>query len=299
MKESFALDEPQMLARGVDAFKTEMLANLLERGSDAFAPLVFLKEGIYLRLSLCKAIHHKMRILVTIYSMPEKVIHRRGERQNFLGTGQTGQTSLTVGQQKTSQSSDCEGFLKRMLSGSRLFSLLRLGRFFRPSGAVTTSTRTITAVLWTVATGSALAFISTFSRFGSFVSGSFGATAALFGPLFFSPGFRCRSHFGSRKGSAAFDADFEFGDDVRMEAKFDIVFAKGADRMFEMDLAFVEANVELGLELVGDHAGGDGAEHFAVLTGFDRDDADELGEAPGELGHGVEVVGFAFGAAFA
>ena len=59
MKEPFALDEPEMLARGVDAFKTEMLANLLERGSDAFAPLVFLKEGIYLRLPLCKAIHAK------------------------------------------------------------------------------------------------------------------------------------------------------------------------------------------------------------------------------------------------
>lgn len=59
MKESFALDKPQMLARGIDTFKPEMFANLLQGGNDPFAPLMFLKEGIYLRLPLCKAIHHK------------------------------------------------------------------------------------------------------------------------------------------------------------------------------------------------------------------------------------------------
>jgi hypothetical protein len=82
-----------------------------------------------------------------------------------------------------------------------------------------------------------------------------------------------------------------------MKTKFDIVFAKSPNRMFEMNLALVEADIELGLELVGNHAGRDGAEHFAVLASLDGDDADKFGEALGELGHGVELVRFAFGAA--
>jgi hypothetical protein len=126
---------------------------------------------------------------------------------------------------------------------------------------------------------------------------SFGTATAFFGPLLFFPGFGCRRSFDNRKRSAAFDADFEFGDDVGMEAEFDVVFAQNADRVFEMDFSLVESDVELGLELIGDQAGCDGAKHFAVLTSLDGDDADEFGEALGELGHGVEVVGFAFGAA--
>lgn len=67
--------------------------------------------------------------------------------------------------------------------------------------------------------------------------------------------------------------------------------------MFEMHLALVEADVELGLQLIGNQSRGNGAEHFAVLASLDGDDANEFGEALGELGHGVEVMGFAFGTA--
>jgi hypothetical protein len=133
--------------------------------------------------------------------------------------------------------------------------------------------------------------------FACFLAGGFGTTATFFGPLLFFFGFGRRRNFRCWKGSAAFDADFEFCDDVGVEAEFDIVFAEDANRVFEMNLPFVEADVELGLQLIGDRAGGDCAEHFAVLTGFHSDDANEFGEALGELGHGVEIVGFAFGAA--
>ena len=133
--------------------------------------------------------------------------------------------------------------------------------------------------------------------FAGFVSGGFRTTTALFSSLLVFPGFGRRWRFDNGQRSAAFNANFEFGDDVGVKSKFDIVFAKHANGVFEMDLALVEADVELGLELVRDHAGCDGAEHFAVLTRLDGDDANEFGEALGELGHGVEVMGFAFGAA--
>jgi hypothetical protein len=142
-----------------------------------------------------------------------------------------------------------------------------------------------------------LRFFTTFD-FASFFSSSFRTTAAFFGPLpLFFLRLGCGSSFGGWKGSAAFDADFEFGDDVGMEAEFDFVFAKDTNGVFEMNLAFVEADVELGFELIGDHAGSDSAEHFAVLASFDGDDANEFGKALGELGHGVELVSFALGAA--
>src|SRR5262245_37053637 len=64
-----------------------------------------------------------------------------------------------------------------------------------------------------------------------------------------------------------------------------------------MDLPLIEAHVELGLELIGDHARCDSAEHFAVLASLDGDDANEFGKALGELGHGVELMGFAFSTA--
>ena len=66
-----------------------------------------------------------------------------------------------------------------------------------------------------------------------------------------------------------------------------------------MDFPLVERDVELVLQFVGNHAGGDRAEHLAVLARLDLDDADEFGNALGEFGHGVELVRLALGAALA
>ena len=59
MEESFAFDKPEVFPGGVDAFESEMFADFLKGWNGAFAPLVFLKEGVYLRLALSKPIHHK------------------------------------------------------------------------------------------------------------------------------------------------------------------------------------------------------------------------------------------------
>ena len=67
--------------------------------------------------------------------------------------------------------------------------------------------------------------------------------------------------------------------------------------VFELDFFLVERDVELVLQFVGDHAGGDGAEQLAFLAGLDLDDADQLGNALGEFGHGVELMRLALGAA--
>ena len=181
-------------------------------------------------------------------------------------------------------------------SSRPVIRLLRLGRFFW-LGGLFNSSGTITAALGTVATRGALAFIATFGGLGSFVSGSFGAASAFFSPLLVSPHFGCGWQFWSWKRSAAFDADFEFGGDVGVKPEFDVVFAKGADRVFEMDFALIKGDVELGLDLIGDHARCDGAEHFAILASLDRNDANEFGKTLGELGHGVELVCLAFSAA--
>ena len=82
-----------------------------------------------------------------------------------------------------------------------------------------------------------------------------------------------------------------------VEVKLDFVLAQGLDGVFEKDFAFFQDDVELGLQLVGNHARGDGAKHLAVLAGLDRDDGNEVGDALGELGHGAEFVGLAFAAA--
>ena len=42
---------------------------------------------------------------------------------------------------------------------------------------------------------------------------------------------------------------------------------------------------------------GDRAKHLAVFAGLDGNEADELGEALGQVGHGVKLVGFALGPA--
>ena len=83
-----------------------------------------------------------------------------------------------------------------------------------------------------------------------------------------------------------------------MEAKLDDVFAQRLDGVFEEDFPFFEDDVELGLQLVGDHAGGHRAKHLPVLAGLDGDDGDEVGDALGQFGHGAEFVGFACAAAF-
>jgi hypothetical protein len=77
------------------------------------------------------------------------------------------------------------------------------------------------------------------------------------------------------------------------------MLTEGLDRVINMNLTLVERDVELVLELVGDHAGGDRAEHLAIFAGLDLHDAHELGKALGEFGHGVELMSFAFGAALA
>jgi hypothetical protein len=133
--------------------------------------------------------------------------------------------------------------------------------------------------------------------FASFVSGCFRTTTALFGPLLFLPGFGSRWGFHNGQRSAAFDADFEFGGNVGVQAEFDFVFAKNPNGVFEVNLPFVEADVELRLKLIGNHSRGDRAEHFAVLASLDGDNANEFGETLGELGHRVELVRFALGAA--
>jgi hypothetical protein len=59
MEQAFAFNEPEMFPGGVDAFEPEISADFLKSGDDPFAPLMFLKEGVYLRLTLSKPIHTK------------------------------------------------------------------------------------------------------------------------------------------------------------------------------------------------------------------------------------------------
>jgi hypothetical protein len=66
--------------------------------------------------------------------------------------------------------------------------------------------------------------------------------------------------------------------------------------MLEVDLAFVQRDIKLGLELVGNRARSDSAEHLTIFTGLDGDHTNELGQTFGQLGHGIEVVRLAFSA---
>ena len=119
------------------------------------------------------------------------------------------------------------------------------------------------------------------------------AFAALLGDA----SFRSRRFSGSRERSRAFHAQLEHGVHIMMQAQFHFLLAERADGMSQVDFPLVEGDVELMLQFVGDHAGGDGAEHLAIFTGLDLDDTDELGHAFGELAHGVEFMRFALGTA--
>jgi len=88
----------------------------------------------------------------------------------------------------------------------------------------------------------------------------------------------------------------ELRGNIGVQTEFDFVFAQNPNRVFEVNLPFVEADVELGLKLIGNHSRGYRAEHFAILASLDGDDANEFREALGELGHGRELVRFALGA---
>ena len=81
--------------------------------------------------------------------------------------------------------------------------------------------RTISTALWAVTARVAMASVATLVTafgFAGFVSRGFGAAiTAFFGLLLVPPGFGCGRRFYNRQRSAAFDADFEFGDDIGMK----------------------------------------------------------------------------------
>src|ERR1019366_968616 len=170
--------------------------------------------------------------------------------------------------------------LGRLFSFINLYVLLALGfgfsgfRFFGPG--------VLLAMLFAFGPG-----------FGGFrLSGLFAFGVPPGVTVFFTSGFPALFSFRFSRhrrnhGGRAFDADFERAFDFRVQVQFDFVVAERADRVFEVDLPLVERDVELVFQFVGDHAGGHRAEHLAVLARLDLDDADELGNALGEFGHGV------------
>lgn len=81
-------------------------------------------------------------------------------------------------------------------------------------------------------------------------------------------------HVGGSGG--AFHADFELGVDFGMKAQVDFVLANGFNWVLEMDFLLIKDDVELGLQLVGNHPGGDCAEHLAIVAGLDLDHGDQL-----------------------
>src|ERR1700722_6482915 len=66
------------------------------------------------------------------------------------------------------------------------------------------------------------------------------------------------------------DGDFEFGGDVTEDFYLDGKFAKGFDRVVELDLALVDLEA-LGFERVGDVAVGNRAEELSVFGGLARE----------------------------
>ena len=108
---------------------------------------------------------------------------------------------------------------------------------------------------------------------GGLTGGAFRTSPALLGSGLVLPGFGRRNCSRFRQRRAALDADFEGGGHVLVQPQFDIMVAQRADCLFQMDLPLLECDVELRLQLVGNHAGSNRPEHLAVLASLDRDDA--------------------------
>ena len=110
-------------------------------------------------------------------------------------------------------------------------------------------------------------------------------------------GLACSNVRRLRRRIGADNPNLQGGVHIGVETKFHIVIAQHPDGRFQIDLLLVERDVELGLELVGNHAGRDRSEHLTVLTGLDRDQTEELGDALPEFGHGVQLMSLTFGTA--
>jgi hypothetical protein len=116
--------------------------------------------------------------------------------------------------------------------------------------------------------------------------------------VFFLPGFGWGGRLGRRRqGRAALDANFESAFDLGVEMQLHFVFAEHLDRLFKVYFPFVERDVELSLELLGDHSGSDRAKHLAVLARLHSNNADQVAESFGEFAHGVELVRLTLGPA--
>jgi len=101
---------------------------------------------------------------------------------------------------------------------------------------------------------------------------------------------------GRNDGRGAFDAHFQCAFDFRVQGEFHFEFADRADGAFELNLLFVERDVELVLEFISNRAARDGAEQLAVFAGLDLDNANQFLERLSEVGHVIKFVCFAFGA---
>src|SRR5205807_8354781 len=84
-----------------------------------------------------------------------------------------------------------------------------------------------------------------------------------------------------------------------MQTQLDVVLAQRAQRMFEMNLLLVDGDFELVPEFVRNRAGSDRTEHLAFFAGLHVEDERHLRKGLGQFAHGVELMGFALGAALA
>src|SRR3954466_490153 len=82
-----------------------------------------------------------------------------------------------------------------------------------------------------------------------------------------------------------------------MKPQFNLVLAEGAQRMLQMNLLFIQRDLKLVLQFVGNGTGSNGTEHLAIFAGLDLDVGGELGNALGEFAHAVELMRFALGPA--
>src|SRR6266404_1480853 len=134
-----------------------------------------------------------------------------------------GSDSALPAEQKWRQRTDCRS--------ETLFWLLRSARFFR-SGRLFTSNDALLS----------FAGVCPFNLVSFFrlLRGGVSAPASLFCSLLFPSSFGRRWGNEHRRRGAALHADFEFGHHVSMQTQFHFMLSQGADRMFEMNLPFVE-----------------------------------------------------------